>query len=61
MAKNITPRHENFPQWYQDVIQAGELADHSPVKGCMVIRPDGYAIWESMQAWLDRRLKKPGT
>jgi len=60
MAKNITPRHENFPQWYQDVIQAGELADHSPVKGCMVIRPDGYAIWESMQAWLDRRFKETG-
>ena len=60
MAKNITPRAENFPQWYQDVIQAGELADHSPVKGCMVIRPTGYAIWESMQAKLDRTFKELG-
>ena len=60
MAKNITPRGVNFSEWYQDVIKAGELADHSPVKGCMVIRPDGYAIWEQMQAKLDRRFKELG-
>lgn len=60
MAKNITPRTKNFPQWYQDVIAAGELADQAPVKGCMVIRPDGYAIWESMQAKLDRMFKETG-
>ncbi len=60
MAKNITARAENFPQWYQDVIAAGELADHSPVKGCMVIRPTGYAIWEAMQATLDRTFKETG-
>ena len=60
MAKNITPRDKDFPQWYQDVIQAGELADHSPVKGCMVIRPDGYGIWEAMQQKLDSMFKETG-
>lgn len=60
MARNITPRAKNFPQWYQDVIQAGQLADHSPVKGCMVIRPDGYGIWESMQQKLDAMFKETG-
>ena len=60
MAKNITPRAQNYPQWYQDVIAAGELADHAPVKGCMVIRPTGYAIWEAMQEKLDRRFKETG-
>ncbi|MDH5751149.1 MAG: proline--tRNA ligase [Deltaproteobacteria bacterium] len=60
MAKNITPRNENYPQWYLDVITAGKLADHAPVKGCMVIRPNGFAIWERMQAVLDRRFKETG-
>ena len=60
MAKNITPRSKDFPQWYQDVISVGELADHAPVKGCMVIRPDGYAIWEAMQEKLDRMFKETG-
>jgi len=54
MAQNITPRKENYPQWYLDVIAAGQLADYAPVKGCMVIRPTGFAIWEAMQARLDR-------
>lgn len=60
MAKNITPRKENYPQWYLDVIKAGQLADHAPVKGCMVIRPSGYAIWEAMQSVLDRMFKESG-
>ena len=60
MAKNITPRAENYSQWYLDVIAAGQLADHAPVKGCMVIRPSGYAIWEEMQAVLDRMFKETG-
>src|SRR5579863_2646427 len=60
MAKNITPRAENYSQWYLDVIAAGQLADHAPVKGCMVIRPTGYAIWEQMQAVLDRKFKETG-
>ena len=60
MAKNITPRKENYSQWYLDVIAAGQLADYAPVKGCMVIRPTGYAIWEAMQARLDRMFKETG-
>jgi prolyl-tRNA synthetase len=60
MAKNITPRADNYSQWYLDVIAAGQLADHAPVKGCMVIRPTGYAIWEEMQARLDRMFKESG-
>ena len=60
MAKNITPRKENSSQWYLDVISAGKLADYAPVKGCMVIRPSGFAIWEAMQARLDRMFKETG-
>jgi len=60
MAKNITPRKENYSQWYLDGIAAGQLADYAPVKGCMVIRPTGYAIWEAMQARLDRMFKETG-
>lgn len=60
MAKNITPRKENYSQWYLDVIKAGQLADYAPVKGCMVIRPSGYSIWEAMQARLDRLFKETG-
>ncbi len=56
----ITPQSEDFPRWYTDVIRRAELADYSPVKGCMVIRPYGYAIWELMQAGLDRRFKETG-
>ena len=56
----ITPQSEDFSRWYTDVIRRTELADYSPVKGCMVIRPYGYAIWELMQADLDRRFKETG-
>ena len=56
----ITPRSEDFSKWYTDVIRRAELADYSPVKGSMVIRPYGYAIWELMQASLDARLKATG-
>ena len=56
----ITPQSEDFSRWYTDVIRRAELADYSPVKGCMVIRPYGYAIWELMQAGLDRRFKETG-
>jgi prolyl-tRNA synthetase len=56
----ITPREKDFSQWYLDVIKVAELADHSPVRGCMVIRPAGYAIWERIQAGLDRRIKATG-
>ena len=56
----ITPQSEDFSRWYTDVIRRAELADYSPVKGSMVIRPYGYAIWERMQAGLDRRFKETG-
>lgn len=56
----IAKRSEDYARWYTDVIAAAELADYSPVKGCMVIRPYGYAIWERIQAELDRRIKATG-
>ena len=60
MAKNIKARSADYAQWYLDVIKAAQLADYSPVRGCMVIRPDGYAIWEAIQRDLDRRFKDTG-
>lgn len=56
----ITPRSEDYSQWYLDVISAAQMAEHSPVKGCMVIKPYGYAIWERMQQELDARFKETG-
>jgi len=56
----ITPRSQDFSRWYLDVVRRAELADYSPVKGCMVIRPYGYAIWELIQQALDRRIKATG-
>jgi prolyl-tRNA synthetase len=58
--KEITPRGEDFSQWYLDVVLKTEMADYGPVKGCMVIRPYGFAVWEAMQADLDRRIKETG-
>jgi prolyl-tRNA synthetase len=60
MAKNITPRATDSAHWYLDVIKAAQLADYSPVKGCMVIRPEGFALWEGIQRDLDRRFKETG-
>ncbi len=57
----ISPtRSENYPEWYQQVVKAADLAEVSPVRGCMVIKPWGYAIWENMQKDLDRRFKETG-
>src|SRR5437899_1896731 len=56
----ITPRSQDFSRWYLDVVRRAELADYSPVKGCMVIRPYGYAIWELIQKALDLRIKATG-
>jgi len=56
----ITPRSEDFSRWYLDVVKRAELADYSPVKGCMVIRPYGYAMWELIQQALDTRIKATG-
>jgi len=56
----ITPRSEDFSRWYLDVVRRAELADYTEVKGCMAIRPYGYAIWELIQATLDKRFKETG-
>jgi prolyl-tRNA synthetase len=56
----ITPRSQDFSRWYLDVVRRAELADYSPVKGCMVIRPYGYAMWEQIQQALDSRIKATG-
>jgi len=60
MAKNITSRATDYAQWYVDVVREAKLADYAPVKGCMVIRPNGYAIWEAIQRQLDRMFKDTG-
>ncbi|MGH3567392.1 MAG: proline--tRNA ligase [Pseudonocardia sp.] len=60
MARVLTPQAENFPQWYQDVVAKARLADNGPVRGTMVIRPDGYALWERMQQEMDRRFRAEG-
>jgi prolyl-tRNA synthetase len=56
----VTSREKDFSQWYLDIIQKAELADYSPVRGCMVIRPNGYAIWERLQLILDAMIKETG-
>jgi len=58
--KKITPRSKDFSEWYQDVIEVAQLAEHSPVRGAMTIRPYGYAIWENIQHVLDQKFKKTG-
>lgn len=60
MAKGITKRAEDYAQWYIDVVLQAGLADYSPVKGCMVIKPLGYGIWEKIQQHLDRMFKETG-
>ena len=60
LPTEITPQSQDFGRWYIDVVRRAELADYSPVKGCMVIRPYGYAMWELIQQGLDRRFKATG-
>ncbi len=60
MAKGIPKRSEDYSRWYNEIVLRAELADYAPVKGCMVIRPYGYAVWEKMQAALDRMFKETG-
>ncbi len=60
MAKEITPRSEDYSQWYLDIVQKARMADNSPVRGCMVIKPHGFAIWEKMRDALDRMFKDTG-
>lgn len=59
MAK-LASQSKDFPQWYQEVVEKADLAEHSVVKGCMIIKPYGYALWERIQAELDRRIKEAG-
>ncbi|MEP6645699.1 MAG: proline--tRNA ligase [Saprospiraceae bacterium] len=60
MAKEITPRSQDYSQWYLDIVKKAGLADNSAVRGCMVIKPHGYAIWEKMTAVLDQKFKATG-
>jgi prolyl-tRNA synthetase len=60
MAEKLTPREKNFSEWYVDVVLKSKLADYSDVKGCMVIRPNGYALWENIQRGLDGMFKATG-
>ncbi len=60
MAKEITNRETDYSQWYNDIIKKAQLADHSAVRGCMVIKPTGYAVWENMKEQLDRMFKETG-
>jgi prolyl-tRNA synthetase len=60
MAEKITKRSDDYSQWYLDIVQRAKLAENSAVRGCMVIRPHGYAIWEKMQQGLDRLFKDTG-
>ena len=60
MVEEITSMDVDFAQWYTDVVKKAELIDYSNVKGCMVIKPAGYAIWENIQRQLDERFKAAG-
>ena len=60
MAKELTPRAENYSQWYNDIVIKAGLAENSAVRGCMVIKPYGYAIWEKMHDALDKMFKETG-
>jgi prolyl-tRNA synthetase len=60
MAKEITPRQQDYSQWYNDLVLKGSLADYSAVRGCMVIKPYGYALWENMRDALDKMFKDTG-
>ncbi|MFK8038164.1 MAG: proline--tRNA ligase [Crocinitomicaceae bacterium] len=60
MSNKITPREKDYSQWYNDIIKIADLAEHSEVRGCMVIKPYGFAIWENMKAILDQKFKETG-
>ncbi len=60
MSKGITSKSQDYSQWYNDIVTKADLAEHSSVKGCMVIKPYGYSIWEKMQAVLDSKFKETG-
>lgn len=60
LVRQITPKSEDFSRWYIEIVQKAELADYTPMKGMMVIRPYGYAVWENLQRGMDRRIKETG-
>ena len=60
MAKKLTSRTEDYSKWYNELVVMADLAENSGVRGCMVIKPYGYAIWEKMQAELDKKFKETG-
>jgi len=60
MSKGITSKNEDYSQWYNDIVIKADLAEHSSVKGCMVVKPYGYSIWEKMQSILDQKFKDTG-
>src|SRR4028119_79138 len=60
MSKGITSRKDDYSQWYNELVTKADLAEHSAVRGCMVIKPYGYSIWEKMHAALDKMFKKTG-
>lgn len=60
MGKNLVKRTENYSQWYNDLVAIADLAEHSDVRGCMIIKPYGYAIWEKMKSVLDEKFKETG-
>ena len=60
LVEQITSMDEDFAKWYTDIVKKADLIDYSSVKGCMIIRPYGYAIWENIQHILDTRFKETG-
>ena len=60
MSKEITSREQDYSQWYNDLVIKGDLADYSAVRGCMVIKPYGFGLWENMRDQLDRMFKETG-
>ena len=58
MGKGITKRSEDYSAWYNELVKKADLAENSPVRGCMVIKPHGFAVWERMQAVLDKMFKE---
>ena len=60
MSKKLTSRSENYSKWYNELVVMADLAENSPVRGCMVIKPYGYAIWEKIQQELDTKFKETG-
>ena len=59
-VEDIVDQEDNFSKWYNQVVRKAELADYAPVRGCMIIRPYGYALWENIQHLLDTRFKETG-